>query len=175
MSGTRKEMYFKTLIKEYYNEQLIKEYEVLEEIGTKKIIRDGLFREYDSNGHLSYEREYKLGVLNGNYKMYFLGELQSVGRFLNGQKEGKWLEGSQEKFYINGVLQEESISNKDNISSIIIKDILFVFAVIAVILSLIMLFKGAKTSNSRNQLSEKNKINELILPRSKYDSNKNLK
>ncbi|MEG0237938.1 MAG: hypothetical protein RR523_14830 [Cetobacterium sp.] len=169
MSETRKEMYFKTLIKEYYNEQLIKEYEVLEEIETRKIIRDGLFREYDSNGYLSYEREYKLGVLNGSYKMYFLGELQSVGKFLNGQKEGKWLEGSQEKFYINGVLQEEPISNKEKMASInlnLIKYLSFVFIVIVVTLSLIIFFK---TNNSRNQLSEKNKINEYIHPREKYD------
>lgn len=104
--------YSKKLIKKYRNNRVQEEYEVIEDIETQEVIKDGIYREYYFDGQLLSEMEYKNGILHGKCKYYSEGELIKIGRYLNGVREGKWIEYSREKNYINGEIQKKTVKNE---------------------------------------------------------------
>lgn len=104
--------YTKKWIKKYRNNRVEAEYEVIEEIETQEVIKDGIYREYNLDGQLASEMEYKNGILHGKCKYYSEGELIKIGRYLNGVREGKWIEYSREKNYVNGEVQKKIVKNE---------------------------------------------------------------
>lgn len=150
--------YSKKWIKKYRNNRVEEEYEVIEDIETQEVIKDGIYRQYNFDGQLSSEREYKDGILNGKSKYYHNGELIKIGRYLNGLREGKWIEHSREKNYVKGELQKKiplSIGGKLSKELNMNGKLLVIFTVgILLILVIILSFENRSSVNTATQLAE---------------------
>lgn len=107
-----KKFYSKKLIRKYNCENLEEEYEVIQSLDDDDFIKHGSYKKYDSHGRLEIESYYENGVLNGDYKKYCYGDLKEIGRYINGLKEGKWIEYSEEQNYINGEIQKKTVKNE---------------------------------------------------------------
>ncbi|MGL5350157.1 MAG: toxin-antitoxin system YwqK family antitoxin [Cetobacterium sp.] len=98
-----KKMYSKELIiKNYFLDGKIEEeYEIIQSTDDD-FVRHGYCKKYDYDGKLKCECYYENGVINGYYKEYSNGVLREEGSYVNGLKDGKWIEYSEEKNYIKG-------------------------------------------------------------------------
>lgn len=151
-------IYSKKWIKKYRDNRVEEEYEVIEEIETQEVIKDGIYREYNFDGQLASEMEYKNGILHGKCKYYSEGELIKIGRYLNGVREGKWIEYSREKNYVNGQLQEKiPLSIKKKLSKELNTNgkLLVIFTIgILLILVITLSFENRSSVNTATQLAE---------------------